>query len=158
MIFVTIGMHSQGFDRLIKKMDEIAGKIDEEVIMQIGSTKYKPKNARYFDFIKDFEKIKELNKTARVVVCHGGAGTIITALEEGKPVIAVPRLKKHREHINNHQLELVDALSNNGKILAVYDINLLEEALNNPFINSHKKSNANSDIVGAIKNYLDRLN
>ena len=158
MIFVTIGMHSQGFDRLIKKMDEIAGKIDEEVIMQIGSTKYKPKNARYFDFIKDFEKIKELNKTARVVVCHGGAGTIITALEEGKPVIAVPRLKKHREHINNHQLELVDALSNNGKILAVYDINLLDEALNNPFINSHKKSNANSDIVGAIKNYLDRLN
>jgi len=29
-------MHKQGFERLIKKMDEIAGKIDEEIIMQIG--------------------------------------------------------------------------------------------------------------------------
>ena len=52
MIFVTTGTHSQGFDRLIQKMDEIAGKINEEVIMQIGSAKYKPKNAKFFNFIK----------------------------------------------------------------------------------------------------------
>ena len=38
MIFVTVGMHTAGFERLVKKMDEIAGKIDEEVIMQIGGT------------------------------------------------------------------------------------------------------------------------
>jgi UDP-N-acetylglucosamine transferase subunit ALG13 len=158
VIFVTVGTHSQGLDRLIKKMDEIAGKIDEEVVMQIGSTKYRPKNARYFDFIEDFEKIKELNRKARVVVCHGGAGTIITALDEGAPVIAVPRLKEHGEHINDHQLELVDALSNNGKILAVYDIDLLEETLSSPFVNSHKKSNGDSKIVRAMRNYLDGLN
>ncbi len=158
MIFVTVGTHSQGLDRLIKKMDEIACKIDEEVVMQIGSTKYRPKNARYFDFIEDFERIKELNRKARVVVCHGGAGTIITALDEGKPVIAVPRLKEHGEHINDHQLELVDALSNNGKILAVYDIDLLEEALSSPFVNSHKKSHGDNRLARAIRNYLDGLN
>jgi UDP-N-acetylglucosamine transferase subunit ALG13 len=158
MIFVTVGTHSQGLDRLIKKMDEIAGKIDEEVIMQIGSSKYRPKNARYFDFINDFENIIELNRKARIVVCHGGAGTIITALDEGTPVIAVPRLKKYEEHINDHQLELVDALSTSGKILAVYDIELLEKALNSPFVNSHKNFEDNNRMVRAIKNYLDELN
>ena len=129
MIFVTVGMHTKGFDRLIEKMDEIAGKIDEEVIMQIGSTKYKPKNARYFEFIEDFQRVQELNRKARVVVCHGGAGSIINALEQGTPVIAVPRLKRYGEAIDDHQLELVDALAEEGKIMAVHDINNLENAL-----------------------------
>ncbi|RKY56218.1 MAG: beta-1,4-galactosyltransferase, partial [Candidatus Neomarinimicrobiota bacterium] len=38
MIFVTVGSHYKGFERLVEKMDEIAGKIEEEVIMQIGYT------------------------------------------------------------------------------------------------------------------------
>jgi len=139
-------------------MDEIASKIDEEVIMQIGTSRYKPKNAVYFDFINDFEKVKKLNRKARVVVCHGGAGTIITALDEGKPVIAVPRLKKYGEHINDHQLELVDVLSNIGKILAVYDIELLEKALKNPFANNNKKVERDHNIVRKIREYLDMLN
>jgi beta-1,4-N-acetylglucosaminyltransferase len=53
MIFVTVGLHYQGFDRLIMKMDALAGMIDEEVVMQIGSTKYKPENAKYFDFVDE---------------------------------------------------------------------------------------------------------
>ena len=32
-------------------MDEIAEKIEEKVIMQIGYTKYQPKNAEFFDFV-----------------------------------------------------------------------------------------------------------
>jgi UDP-N-acetylglucosamine transferase subunit ALG13 len=151
-------MHSQNFDRLIKKMDEIAGKINEEVIIQIGSSKYKPKNATYFNFTDNFENIIELNKKARIVVCHGGAGTIITALNEGKPVIAVPRMKKYKEHINDHQLELVDALSKNNKILAVHNIELLENALNSSFINSSKNLVDNKKMVNSLKDYLNCLN
>lgn len=151
-------MHSQNFDRLIKKMDEIAGKINEEVIIQIGSSKYKPKNAKYFDFTENFENIIELNKKARIVVCHGGAGTIITALNEGKPVIAVPRMKKYKEHINDHQLELVDALSKNNKILAVHNIELIENALNSSFINSSKNLVDNKKMVNSLKDYLNCLN
>lgn len=151
-------MHSQSFDRLIKKMDEIAGKIKEEVIIQIGSSKYKPKNAKYFDFTDNFENIIELNKKARVVVCHGGAGTIITALNEGKPVIAVPRRKKYKEHINDHQLELVVALSKNNKILAIHNIELLENALNSSFINSRKNLVDNKKMVNSLKDYLNCLN
>lgn len=157
MIFVTVGMHSQGFDRLIKKMDEIAGKIDEEVVMQIGSTKYKPKNAKCFDFIRDFQKIQDLNREAKVVVCHGGAGTLIVALDQGTPAIAVPRLKCYNEHINDHQLELVNALANDGKIMAVYEIDKLEKALNSPFVNSPMKIKKDDKIVVALREYIKKL-
>jgi len=157
MIFVTVGMHSQGFDRLIRKMDEIAGKIDEEVVMQIGSTKYKPKNAKYFDFIKDFQKIQDLNREAKVVVCHGGAGTIIVALDQGTSVIAVPRLKCYGEHINDHQLELVNALANDGKIMAVYEIDKLEEALNSPFVNSTVKIKKDDRMPVALREYIKKF-
>lgn len=129
MIFVTVGLHNQGFERLIKKMDAIASKIDEEVVMQMGHSKYIPESATYFRFKDDFSEIIDLNKTARIVICHGGAGSIIAALEQKTPVIAVPRLKKYDEHINDHQLEIVQVLSDENKITVVYDVDELENVL-----------------------------
>lgn len=45
-------------------------------------------------------------KKARVVISHGGGGTVFLALRLHKKIIVVPRLFKYREHINDHQLEL----------------------------------------------------
>jgi UDP-N-acetylglucosamine transferase subunit ALG13 len=157
LIFVTVGLHKQGFERLIKKMDEIAGNIDEEVIMQIGSTSYKPKYAKYFESIEDFQKIIDLNKNARVVVCHGGAGVILTALDQGTPVIAVPRLKRLYEHFNDHQLEIVDALAKEGKIIAVYDVEKMDNALNSPFVSSPMKIKKDKRLVRKLKEYINRI-
>lgn len=127
MIFVTVGMHTAGFERLVRKMDDIAATRDEEVIMQIGHTRYVPQNARSFKFVGEHE-LKRLCREARVVVTHG-AMTIIDALQEGTPVIAVPRLHKYGEHINDHQLYFVQELQKSGKVVAVYDVDELGEAL-----------------------------
>lgn len=157
MIFVSVGMHIQGFDRLIQKMDEIAGEIDEEVIMQIGFTQYQPKNAKYFNSINELQKIQELNRKARIVVCHGGAGTIITALAEGTPVIAIPRLKKYNEHLNDHQLELVNELAKNGIITKVQDINELEHLIK---IHDGKKVEIKKErelLIKTLREYIDNL-
>ena len=108
-------------------MDEIAGSIDEEVIMQIGRTNYIPQNTKYLDFTTE-GKLKELCQQARVVVTHGGM-IIVDALEKGTPVIAVPRLKRYGEAINDHQLYLVQELEKVGKVIGVYDVEELEEAL-----------------------------
>ena len=59
-------------------MDEISADLKEEVIAQIGSTKYIPKNMKYFKFLEDESKILKLYKEARLVISHAGAGTIIT--------------------------------------------------------------------------------
>ncbi|MBN2065644.1 MAG: beta-1,4-galactosyltransferase [Candidatus Thermoplasmatota archaeon] len=157
MIFVTVGTHSQGFDRLIQKMDEIAEKSTEKVIMQVGSTTYKPKNAEYFEFTENNQLIRELNKKARLVVCHGGAGAIITALDQGTPVIAIPRRKKYHEHVNDHQLELVQALEKSGKITALYDIEELENALNLAVMKSKTNVTKENALVTTLRSYIDNL-
>lgn len=128
MIFVTTGTDPRGFERLVRKMDEIAGRVDEEVIAQIAGTRYVPRNAEYFDFTTE-QEIKELCRKARVVVTHGGVGIILNALQQGTPIVVVPRLKKYAEVIDDHQLYLVQELEKAGKITAVYDVEELEEAL-----------------------------
>lgn len=153
MIFVTVGNHYQGFERLLKKMDEIAGSMDEKVIMQIGHTNYKPINAEYFDF-NTYPEIQELNRKARVVVCHGGEGAIITALEQGASVISVPRLKRYGEHSNDHQLDIVNAMAEEGKIMAVYDIDGLEDALRNVGKNPVHVGCERMRLVNALKEYI----
>ncbi|MEN6554068.1 MAG: PssE/Cps14G family polysaccharide biosynthesis glycosyltransferase [Methanobacterium sp.] len=125
MIFVTVGTHNQGFERLVQKMDEIACEIDEEVVMQIGFTEYKPENAKWFKFV-DIGEIMNFYKNADVIVTHAGAGALLDALSFEKPIIAVPRLKKFGEHIDDQQLELTEALENKGQIKAVYEIDDLE--------------------------------
>jgi UDP-N-acetylglucosamine transferase subunit ALG13 len=130
MIFVTVGTHTQPFNRLLQKIDELVEKgiIKEKVIAQIGYSTYKPKNYEYFTFTSE-EKILELNKKAKLIITHAGVGSIITALRFRKPVIVVPRLKKFNEHVNNHQLQIAKAFEKEGKVLTCYDINKLENVI-----------------------------
>jgi beta-1,4-N-acetylglucosaminyltransferase len=116
VIFVTVGMHTDGFPRLIQEMDRIAALIDEEVVMQIGATAYHPTTARWFPFTTEAE-MKMLCEQARVIVSHAGSGSILTALQYGKPLIVMPRLQKYAEHVDDHQLELAGALSQVGALL-----------------------------------------
>lgn len=155
MIFVTVGNHDQGFDRLIKKMDEVAGKIDEKVIMQIGHTNCKPVNAEYFSFVDRFEEIVRLNRDSRVVVSHAGAGSIVTALKQKTQVIIVPRLNKYNEHMNDHQLEIAHAMSDNKNVIVVYDIESLEDSLkiNHAFV----EECSNNKLVNHLKSYISSI-
>jgi len=154
LIFVTIGMHTKGFDRLVKKMDEIAGNIDEEVIIQTGGTSFKPQNAKWFDFTTE-EEIKELCQKANVVVTHA-AMSILDAWEYGKPVVVVPRLKKYGEVIDDHQLDFAKELEKEGRVVAIYDVNMLEDALKRATFEPSKVAK-DSRLVNALKNYVDQF-
>ena len=127
MIFVTVGMHTQSFDRLLKKMDEICGRIAEEVTMQVGHTAFRPKNAKWFDFATESE-IREFCRQARVVVTQP-AMSVLDALDQGTPVIVVPRQKRYNEVIDDHQVAFAQVLEKEGKVVAVYDVDKLEQAL-----------------------------
>ena len=155
MILVTVGTHNQGFDRLVKKMDEIAEELGEEVVVQKGHTSYEPRNARFFDFASRGEMEKWVEK-ARVVVTHGGAGSIVFALGKNKPVVVVPRLKKYGEHVNDHQIELARALEKEGRVKAVLDVKdlkrCIQEAEGATLIKREKPV-----MVEEIKKYLHEL-
>ena len=153
---MTVGSHYQGFERLVKKMDEIAGRIDEEVVMQIGHTDYEPVNAKFFDFLESFEEIERLNREARVVVSHAGAGSILTALEQRVPVIVVPRLKKFNEHMDDHQLEIAEAMSESSNVKVIYNINDLENILRRQYEKTGSRINQNA-LVNRVGKYIRGL-
>lgn len=133
-------------------MDEIAGITDEQVIMQIGYTTYKPVNAEYFSFLESFEEILRLNREARVVVSHAGAGSIVTALKEKTPVIVVPRLKRYDEHMNDHQLEIAKAMSENKNVTVIYDVEDLDDYLKLDF--NFVEEFVNDKLSTQLKKYI----
>jgi beta-1,4-N-acetylglucosaminyltransferase len=152
MIFSTVGTHNQGFERLIKKLDEIAPKIDDEVIMQIGSTRYKPKNARWFEF-SEYEELLRFIQKADVIICHGGAGTLLDCLKFNKKIVIVPRLEKFGEVYDNHELELAEALENKGQVKVVYEIEDLERSLGEVKIKQEIKKG--KELSKFLKSYLN---
>ena len=153
MIFVTVG-GMRGFERLVCQMDLIAGGLVEQVMMQIGSTDYEPRNCDYFRFMSrnDMEK---LYADARVVVCHAGTGSILTALEHNKPLVLVPRLRKYGEVFDDHQLEIASEMESRG-ITVVYDISNLQSAVENVDIGPIEIKGETA-LVHMLKEYLDQL-
>ena len=103
MIFVTVGTQLP-FDRLVVEVDAWASRQHgRRVVAQIGPTALKPRNIDCRDFISPAE-CRELMSSARAIVGHAGMGTILTALELGKPILVVPRRAALGEHRNDHQL------------------------------------------------------
>ncbi|HEX9118101.1 MAG TPA: PssE/Cps14G family polysaccharide biosynthesis glycosyltransferase [Anaerolineae bacterium] len=128
MIFVTVGTHTDGFQRLVEAMDRLAPGLDEEVVIQLGATPVQPANARWFRFTTQ-DEVDDLCRRARLIVSHAGAGSIMAALRYGKPLIVMPRLKKYGEHLDNHQTELARVLADNGTILVAYEAAELPQRL-----------------------------
>lgn len=113
MIFVTLGTHAQPFNRLLKIVDQAT--IDHERIVQFGFSTYPLENCKGFPFI-DFAEMRSLMSRADAVVTHAGVGSIMLALSAGKRPVVAPRLHRFGEHVDDHQLEVVEAFQRAGKI------------------------------------------
>lgn len=114
MILVTLGTQKQPFTRLLDNIEN--SKIKDEIIVQAGHTKYTSKKMKIFDFI-DYEEMDDLVDRADIIITHGGTGSIVGPLKKNKKIIAVPRLKKYGEHVDDHQIQIVDMFSEVGYIL-----------------------------------------
>ena len=126
MIFVTLGSQKFQFNRLLKAVDEID--TDEEIFAQIGYSDYKPQNYAYKGFL-DREEYAKVMVLSDIVITHGGTGAIISAVKKGKKVIAVPRLKKYGEHVDDHQIQLVNQFTDLNLICPCVDCDI-QKALN----------------------------
>ena len=127
MILVMVGTNPYSFDRLVKAMDELALRKGWDVFIQLGNTSYIPQNCKWENFIER-NRLLDIIRNADIVVTQGGVGGIRDALLEGKKVVAVPR-KPELNESQDPQKELVHALEDNGRILAVYDIDNLEDVI-----------------------------
>lgn len=131
MIFVTLGSQKFQFNRLLIEIDRLIeeGKIIEEVFAQIGYSDYEPKNYKYRNFL-DRDEFANIMSECDTVITHGGTGAIIGAVKNEKRVIAVPRLEKFGEHVDDHQLQIIEQFNNLGFIKSSDDINELGDLIN----------------------------
>lgn len=128
MIFVTVG-HQMPFDRLIRAMDEWAiAHAREDVVAQIGESAFQPKRLKASKFLSPVEFERHMDQ-AVAVVAHAGTGTIIAALQRGKPLLVLPRLSKFGETRNDHQIPTARHFADGGYVLSAKDETELPQRL-----------------------------
>ena len=125
MIFVTVGTHHQPFARLI---DALAALPDDELVVQHGHSPA-PAAVREAVAFLSFREIAERMRSADVVVTHAGVGSILLARREGHTPVVVPRLHRHGEHVDDHQVELTEALAGRGAVIPVWEAQELAPAV-----------------------------
>ena len=130
MIFVILGTQDKTFPRLLEAVEkQIAkGNIKDKVIAQVGSTKYESDKMEVIDFMS-VEEFNDNIEKADIIITHAGVGTILTALKKNKKIIAAARLKKYGEHVNDHQLQIVEKFSKEGYVLPLTDFEKLDEVV-----------------------------
>lgn len=128
VILVTVGTHSQQFDRLVSGADQLAAQLNEKVIIQRGCSNYVPRYAEHFRWTSSYH-MESLIHDSRVIISQASAGAIILALKFGRPLVVVSRLKQYGENHDDHQQQLAKALAIQKQAVIVKDpsgTNLLE--------------------------------
>jgi UDP-N-acetylglucosamine transferase subunit ALG13 len=120
MIFVTVGTQLP-FDRLIRCVDDWAATHPGVgFFAQIGPSLYRPCHMQWARSI-DSQECRRRTAEADVIVAHAGMGSIITALECGKPIIIMPRRADLGEHRNDHQMATARHLAAQRRVSIAYD-------------------------------------
>ena len=159
MIFITLGSQKFQFNRLLKEIDRLIDEeiIKEEVFAQIGYSDYLPRNYEYRQFM-DRDQFNDYIDHSDLVITHGGTGAIMGAIKKGKKVIAIPRLSKYGEHVDDHQLQIINEFEQMNLIIPCLNIEELGELYErrDQYIleeyHSHKEN-----ILNSIEGYLDTI-
>ena len=135
MIFLTVGSQLP-FDRLTRSVDEWAAKNpDVEVFGQIGITDYTPQHMAFSTTLNPLEYQEKL-EAADIIVSHVGMGTVISALDTGKPLLTMPRREEFGEVRNNHQIstiklvkqyKLIEVANDESEVAGVLDKMLAQQ-------------------------------
>ena len=130
MIFIALGTQDLPFNRILMKVDELieCGIIKDDIYAQIGYSTYTPK---YFEYEKmsSFEVFEDRLKKCDVFISHGGTGSLVGALKLDKKIIAIPRLKKYGEHVDDHQIQIISVFSEANLLLSIKEVDELESTL-----------------------------
>jgi UDP-N-acetylglucosamine--N-acetylmuramyl-(pentapeptide) pyrophosphoryl-undecaprenol N-acetylglucosamine transferase len=124
LLFATVGA-TLGFPRLVDSVLKLkaSGRLPERVILQIGNVdppRDVPEGVEIRQSIP-FDEVQAILRDAAFVVCHGGTGSLITALRAGCRTIAMPRRFPLGEHYDDHQEEITAAFAARGLVEPALD-------------------------------------
>lgn len=157
MIFITLGSQKFQFNRLLQAVDDLIDRsvIKEDVFAQIGYSNYMPQHYRFKQFL-DRDEFTDMESKCDILITHGGTGAIIGAIKKEKKVIAVPRKAKYGEHVDDHQIQLIEQFGTQNLICGLEDCSGLEEALK--YIRTHEfnKYQSNTDkIIDSLEEFIE---
>jgi len=159
MILVLLGTFHIPFSRPLVQLHELcaAGKLHEELMVQNGHTGYSSPYFQSFPFI-DPGLLDKLYDSARLIITHAGTGSIIKGLKKKKKVIAIARRHHLGEHIDDHQLEILNEFAGSGYILPWREQDRLEDVLQQAeTFRPHHYVSQKKEIVHYLQNYIDSL-
>ena len=132
LLFATVGA-TLPFDRLVKSVLELkaSGDIPERIVLQVGKGAHKLPPMEGVEVVEtlSFGQVQTLLHHADIVICHGGTGSLITALRAGCRVISMPRLFRRGEHYDDHQAEITEVFVARGLIWSANNVEELKNAL-----------------------------
>ena len=129
LIFATVGA-TLSFDRMVETVASLkaAGEIPEDLVIQTGIGGLMPPGVETYETLP-FDGMLSHLRDADIVVCHGGTGSLITALRAGCRTIVMPRLFEKGEHYDNHQKEITGAFAARGLVFIANSREEMSEAL-----------------------------
>ncbi len=130
MILVLLGTFPIAFKRPLFELERLCqeGKITEEVIVQNGHTQMDSRHLTLRPFIPP-DELTTLYERARVIISHAGTGSLLKGIKLHKKVIAIARLVKYGEHIDDHQTEILEEFARLNYILPWREHDSPEELL-----------------------------
>ena len=159
MILVLLGTQNNSFHRLLEEIEKNIkdGTIKEEVIVQAGYTKFESDKMKIIDLMSK-EQLEQFQDEADLIITHGGVGSIISSIEKGKKVIAVPRMHEYGEHVNNHQKEIVKDFNDKGYIIGIEKVEDLKQAIVKSENFEPKKYQSNNEkMLKIIEEFIDKV-
>ena len=157
MIFIVVGTQKFQFNRLLKEIDILKknNKISHEIFAQIGHSTYLPNTYEFVRFLSDNE-FKDRVFKADLIITHGGSAAITTALKFNKKILAIPRLRMYKEHVDNHQVEIINKLKQEGLIETTRDVKDIENLIINIKHSTFGRFKSNTELF--IKSIEDDIN
>ncbi len=156
MIYVTLGTMFLDFSRLVHAVDAVAAETGEQVVVQLGMSKTIPAHCAWFRF-KPAGELLEWQRHARVIVAHGGIGATLDALRARRPLIVAPRRKQYGEHMNDHQVDIAQAVARRGWGRMLLDMAELPGAVADPpAVPAHYRP-AREPLVAAVRSMVERV-
>lgn len=91
---------------------------DAAVTWQTGTTSYSVDGEQLNRWLGPGELSRAMGDSS-VVIVHGGAGSILTALAAGKVPVVLARSAALGEHVDDHQVRMGEALADRGLVVLV---------------------------------------
>jgi UDP-N-acetylglucosamine transferase subunit ALG13 len=113
VIFVTVGTHTDPFDRLVRGA-ELLALSGQTVVLQRGPSTVEAPSCEVYDYLSPSDMARWVRQ-ADILVTHGGPASFLGA--PGVPIV-VPRRRAMGEHVDDHQVKFVAHIRHRAHVVS----------------------------------------